>query len=178
MIQSKTEITTGLDTAFGQLSQWFVDQPDTEFEKGPDGKWTSGQHLDHLIRSVAPLNMILNKPKLAIRTLFGKPNRPGRSFGQVLEKHRTKLAGGGQAAGQFLPKPVTVDKKSKMLLSYQGERDRLIRCVDSWQEEQLDSYLLPHPLLGKMLVREMLFFTIFHNQHHLQNLRENYSNSK
>jgi hypothetical protein len=28
-------------------------------------------------------------------------------------------------------------------------------------------YRLPHPLLGKLTVREMLFFTVYHNAHHL-----------
>lgn len=48
MIQSRAEITAGLATAFDQVSQWFLDRQDTEFEKGPNGKWTSGQHLEHL----------------------------------------------------------------------------------------------------------------------------------
>ena len=30
----------------------------------------------------------------------------------------------------------------------------------------LDAVLLPHPLLGKLTVREMLFFTVYHVQHH------------
>ncbi|MGI9541810.1 MAG: DinB family protein [Cyclobacteriaceae bacterium] len=175
MIQSKTEIIEALDAAFDQISQWFVDQPDSEFEKGPDGKWTSGQHLDHLLRSVVPLNIILKKPKLVIRTLFGKPNRTGRTFEKVVENYKTKLASGGKAMGQFVPKPMTVDKKSKMLSNYQQEKGRLIQRLNTWRESQLDSYLLPHPLLGKMLVREMLFFTIYHNHHHLHNLQEEYS---
>lgn len=38
--------------------------------------------------------------------------------------------------------------------------------VDSWTEQDLDTVLLPHPLLGKLTVREMLYFTIYHAQHH------------
>jgi hypothetical protein len=26
---------------------------------------------------------------------------------------------------------------------------------------------LPHPLLGKLTVREMLFFTLYHQRHHV-----------
>jgi hypothetical protein len=29
---------------------------------------------------------------------------------------------------------------------------------------------MPHPLLGKLTVREMLLFTLYHNLHHVQNV--------
>jgi uncharacterized damage-inducible protein DinB len=34
----------------------------------------------------------------------------------------------------------------------------------------LDRLRLPHPALGKLTVREMLFFTIYHNIHHVENV--------
>jgi len=30
----------------------------------------------------------------------------------------------------------------------------------------VDQYQLPHPVLGKLTIREMLFFTIYHNLRH------------
>jgi hypothetical protein len=30
----------------------------------------------------------------------------------------------------------------------------------------LDEYLLPHPLIGKLTIREILYFTIYHNLRH------------
>jgi hypothetical protein len=38
------------------------------------------------------------------------------------------------------------------------------------KEAQLDQYLVPHPLLGKITLRELGYFTIYHTQHHLRNL--------
>jgi len=37
--------------------------------------------------------------------------------------------------------------------------------------QSLDKFMLPHPLLGKLAVREMLFFTMYHNLHHVNNVR-------
>ena len=37
--------------------------------------------------------------------------------------------------------------------------------------DDLDKYVLPHPLLGKVTLREMLYFTIHHNEHHLELLK-------
>jgi hypothetical protein len=39
-----------------------------------------------------------------------------------------------------------------------------------WREADLDRYLLPHPLLGKLTLREMLHFTLYHNYHHVQSV--------
>jgi len=33
-------------------------------------------------------------------------------------------------------------------------------------ETALDLYILPHPLLGKITLREMLYFTAYHVYHH------------
>lgn len=43
---------------------------------------------------------------------------------------------------------------------------RLCASLDSFTEKELDQYVLPHPLLGKLTLREMMFFTIYHVQHH------------
>ena len=38
-------------------------------------------------------------------------------------------------------------------------------------EEELDTYLIPHPLIGKMTLRELLFFTVYHIGHHLKTIK-------
>jgi hypothetical protein len=42
----------------------------------------------------------------------------------------------------------------------------LARALEHWTEMDLDRCRLPHPLLGKITVREMLFFTLYHYEHH------------
>jgi len=46
----------------------------------------------------------------------------------------------------------------------------LARRIDRFSETQLDQLILPHPLLGKLTLREMLYFTIYHVQHHQKQL--------
>ncbi|UPT65903.1 MAG: DinB family protein [Sphingobacteriales bacterium JAD_PAG50586_3] len=38
-------------------------------------------------------------------------------------------------------------------------------------DSKLDTYLVPHPLLGKVTLREILFFTILHTEVHLEILK-------
>ncbi|HRH60621.1 MAG TPA: DinB family protein, partial [Chitinophagaceae bacterium] len=50
--------------------------------------------------------------------------------------------------------------------------DSLCKRVNNKPEDELDVYILPHPLLGKLTLREMLYFTIYHAEHHLKNVEE------
>ena len=47
----------------------------------------------------------------------------------------------------------------------------LILAIIKNEIKDLDVYILPHPLLGKVTLREMLYFTIHHNEHHLELLQ-------
>ena len=50
--------------------------------------------------------------------------------------------------------------------------NRLIAALNHWSEDDLDTYVLPHPALSKTTIREMCFFTIYHNQLHLKDFRQ------
>jgi hypothetical protein len=45
--------------------------------------------------------------------------------------------------------------------------------VEGFSEQQLDLLILPHPLLGKLTLREMIYFTIYHAGHHEKQVIEN-----
>ena len=45
--------------------------------------------------------------------------------------------------------------------------------IERLSEQDLDKYMLPHPLIGKISIREMLYFTIYHVQHHHKSVVEN-----
>jgi hypothetical protein len=53
------------------------------------------------------------------------------------------------------------------------DRDSRGRLANLHRSSQsaLDRWRLPHPLLGRLTVREMLFFTLCHNRHHLEGVR-------
>ena len=62
----------------------------------------------------------------------------------------------------------------KLLDKFQKQGKKLVSTIGKWSDSDLDKYLLPHPLLGKMTIRELLLWTTYHNYHHLNNLKENY----
>lgn len=176
-IQDKLSIHEGLKTQYHTLLGWLKAHPAELFseEKYPD-KWTVGQNAYHLIQSTAPLNQALILPKMALRGLFGKKNeRPERSYPELVQYYQNKLKEGGRAPSKFEPPIITNEQKPEILNRLSTELKKLEKNLDKWSEDQMSKYLLPHPLMGKLTVREMLFFTIYHTGHHHRILVKKYS---
>lgn len=131
-----------------------------------NGKWTPAQHIEHILRAVRPVAMALLVPMWFLRWRFGKPNRPPRDFEGLVQRYKEKLAAGGRASGRFVPPVVPASDVEAIASSLRKAVTALSRRVNNWSEQDLDTVLLPHPLLGKVTVREMLYFTIYHVQHH------------
>jgi len=137
-----------------------------QLEGSRNGKWSPAQHLEHIQRAVRPVGLAMLVPKWFLRWRFGKPNRTPRDYDGLVQRYTEKLAAGGRASGRFVPPVIAASEVERIAASVQSTTQVLIRRVDRWSERDLDRYLLPHPLLGKLTVREMLFFTIYHVQHH------------
>jgi uncharacterized damage-inducible protein DinB len=109
---------------------------------------------------------------LLLLVSFGKAKRQSRSFEEIRETYQGKLKDGAKATGRFVPDEKSGKEKEELLKKWQKISDKLIAALNKWSEEDLDKYRLPHPILGKLTVREMLFFTLYHNTHHVNNVRK------
>ena len=127
-------------------------------------KWSPAEHFEHLYLSAKPLVQVLNKPKIIFRA-FGKPFQPSGDYDNVVERYKLSLQQGGKATGKYIPKMIR--SKAELMFKWQRQKNKLSKIIrNSWTEAELDAYLLPHPLMGKLTVREMLFFTIYHTSYH------------
>lgn len=139
-----------------------------DFCYAPEGKWSAAQQLDHIVRSVSPVNRALGLPKFGIQWKFGTANRPSQTFEGLVEKYNRKLQEGGKSSGRFIPPPIETAQKEKLLTKLTNMVSKLCSKTEKYSEEGLDKYILPHPLLGKLTLREMLYFTAYHVEHHRQ----------
>jgi len=85
--------------------------------------------------------------------------------------YKAEIAKGAQASGRFLPDQQSPaegaeEKKTELLERWSKASTDLVLVAEKWNDSELDEYLLPHPLIGKLTIREMLFFTIYHNLRH------------
>lgn len=168
---NKETIKTILEKSFTDFTTFTDTLSDHRFIVSPEGKWSAGQQLDHLIRSAKPVNTAMSLPKILLR-FFGKPASRSRSYEQVAESYRQVLQHGGVAARPYIPPVTEAEQRGILQLQFHQQKERLLQQIDQWTEEELDKYQVPHPHLGRMTIREVLYFTAYHNQHHLQTLEQ------
>lgn len=163
---TKQEIIRHLNKNHTDFVRHIEQLNDIRFMFAPTDKWTAGQQLDHIYRAVSPVLLAFTLPKFIPSLFFGTANRPSRDYDGVVQKYHSKLATGGVASGRFVPKSVNLQQRRSLQTGLLATVEKLCRQIDKCSEEQLDKYILPHPLLGKITFREMLYFTIYHVEHH------------
>lgn len=163
---NKQEITDALNEKHDKFINYLSGLPEEIFIKQYSGKWSAGQQLEHIFLSVKPVRQALSLPAFILRMIWGKSNRPGRNYDTLVIKYQQKLAEGGKAPNRFVPEPVSLERRKGLIQLLSAEIETLNKNTGRFSESELDRYVLPHPLLGKLTLREMLLFTIYHVQHH------------
>lgn len=167
MIFTKEEILTSIEDSFSSCARFVAAQNENEFTITPGGKWSAGQHLEHLIKTTKPVNMALGMPLILVRWMFGKPNRAERTYDELVKKYKGKLSAGAKAPPIFIPPKISFEQRAQKLDQFLALKEKLKKSIAVLPADKISGYLLPHPLLGKLTLREMLYFTIYHTQHHL-----------
>ena len=138
--------------------------PETLFFQQPHPeKWSVGQNIQHLFQSSKPLVGLFGKPESMEQ--FGRSPRSSYSYEEVATRYKTAL----QTPPPFLLAYRHLDtegSKADMLANYRSLTAKLLERAALFSEADLDSYQIPHPLLGLLTVREFLHFTAFHTRHH------------
>lgn len=174
MIQERYEIEVAITEHFDAVSKFIQNQPDDLFEKQVHERWTTGQELDHLVRCASPVNLALSLPKIALRLRFGKRTHTPRDYDGVVKTYQDVLANGGKAGGPYIPPTVALAKKANLLQKFNHEKQKMLKLIHKWDDTALDNRVILHPLIGKMTIREILFFTVYHTQHHLKSMNTHY----
>ena len=123
--------------------------------------------MDHLILSTMGIASALARPK-EFFDRFGKPDQPSRSC-EALYQEFFPFITGRKAPVNMTPDANAPKSKEELLESWRMIRSKYSeRLPANWQEEELDRHCVMHPAFGRITMREMLFFIIFHNEHHLR----------
>jgi len=145
-----------------------------QFWSRRDCKWSPADNVHHLMISTAPVTRALRIPRLMLRACFGVKRTPSRSGEALRSAYRDGLAAGATAGRYAPPRGVVpveaVACQRRLVLQCEGAVLSLENAIEPWREEDLCRYRLPHPVLGLLTVREMLMFTLFHFDHHRENV--------
>ncbi len=174
---TKDEITELLQEKHQTLLDWLESHDDEKWEIGPESKWTTGQQALHLLQSIKPLNDALSMPKFLLKYKFGKANRAVRDFNAIVKRYQERLSEVpegltfGPSRNMKVPK---LKDKPYILNRLQVENKKLQYKTQKWKDKDLNNFILPHPLMGKMPVREIVMWTAYHIEHHTKQLQEKY----
>ncbi len=167
----KSEIISRLKTAHSTFCESAFQLPNPTFAIGE--KWSVSQNVDHINISLKRLGAFLGLPKSDIRKLYGTPESASMTYNELTNIYLQAISNGTKATAPFIPE-LNPDGNIESLIS-QGKNwlEVLTSTLQNWSEEELDLYNCPHPALGLITIREILYFTIYHVQHHDKIIKKN-----
>ena len=176
---TKTDLIAQIRQVQSALAQTVEGLSAEQFDRGSVEAWSAASYLKHLILSVKPFAKALTMPKEQMQSMFGKPERTSRNYEELVAFYKQRLAEGVRAEDFNGVTPVayrlpegTEDVKAYLMEVWHDAHNRLLQVLDNWNEDELDSYQLPHPALGLITLREMLFFTVHHNTLHWHDIQQ------
>lgn len=172
-LRTREDILGALVASEKEVAAFFSSLSSEELALRVGSAWTASEQLDHLNISISAVAKGFALPKLLLRLRFGRSKRPALSYLQLRDGYRARLAAGGRASAAFVPPAAdltasSIDtRRDDLVERWRRRNGRLRKALDSWSEKQLDSIQLPHPLLGTITAHEMLYFAIYHAEHHV-----------
>lgn len=163
---TKEIIIKKLQSNHNEFVDLMLSLSENDFTFSVNDKWTAGQQFEHIYLSVSPLTKALKLPTILLKLIFGKANRPSKDYDALVKKYYDKLEKGGAASGRFVPKQIEFQQRDVFARRLIKTVNQLCKTVDKFSEAEIDIVILPHPLLGKLTLREMLYFTMYHVEHH------------
>jgi hypothetical protein len=145
---------------------------DQQFLYNYNEKWTAGQQLSHIYLTLIPFLKVLPS-KDFILSKFGKIDRPTWNYETVIEKYLTTTL---KAPSQYLPEKIILQQKATICTDLQAILKNISQLLDQYAEEEFDTFVLPHPLLGNLTIREMFYLMTYHPTHHLNQTKLNLKN--
>lgn len=161
---NKSEIVVNLNTAHSAFWETAIQLPNPTISV--NGKWSVCQNVQHITIALLRVSNFLALPKFRIKSDYGLSERVSTNSESMFKLFRNSLEKGVNTTEAFMPE-ANLETSFKELVKQGNDRlGMFISNLKNWSEEELEMYNCPHPVFGKMTVREILYFTIYHAQHH------------
>ncbi len=167
---NNAELVELLNAKFDAFKSYLNSLSDEELIRSVDSKWNALEHAEHLYRSLKLLPPLYATPSFLLLWKFGKANRPSRTYQEIVQKYQDKLATKDVSNNPFAAKKGKVLLKKEIDLRLESTVKKLNKQLLRISPKKLDLCILPHPLLGKITLREMALFSAYHIEHHLVGL--------
>lgn len=163
----KEELTDKLVSTHKNFEKYLLSLSTEELHHKPNGKWSAFQQLAHIVVCLKPLVQVYGMPTNMIAMMFGRSEEDLIfSYNDHVAAYEAKLAAGGKAPAQFWPENVQASEVKTLCKILEDRVLALTKGLRNISEEDLNALQIPHPLLGEISLREMLYNAIYHVQHH------------
>lgn len=152
---------------------YIYDLSSKDFDYSIGEKWTAGQQMQHIVLSLSSLSKVFQMPKEMLEAKFGRLERPSKSYDEIVAIYLSFLSQGYKAPPHYLPAVISYKSKSELISNLSQVVEDLCIKINSFNEEELDSFCIHHPSLGKVSLREMLYHAIYHVAHHQELTKKN-----
>ena len=167
------ELKNELQEVHSKFASYVLALTDPEFCSTPQPeKWSAGQQLQHIVLSVGTLNRAIGNPDFMRSIEEMEPQRPPMGFEELSAVYKRVIKKGTQAPARFVPAAIPTDQKAQVAEALRKAVGELCNLLDEYGD-RLDAFTLPHPFIGRLSLREMVYFTICHAEHHFSIAKQN-----
>jgi hypothetical protein len=177
-IYAKSDIIARLKALQADVSETVATMTPEQFERVTGEEWSAADYLKHLILSVKPFARVISMPLDKLHDMFGTADRDSMTYEALVALYHQRLDEGMRAEKvpsvtpvEYRLPPDTTDLKSALLTAWNEGNDRLLAALENLDDAALDRYQLPHPAVGLITLREMLYFTVYHNNMHWRDIQ-------
>lgn len=152
------------------IADFFRKLKQDDFFVSKQGKWSPAEQLEHLCLSYNNTNKALqhkNGLEESARASYRSYSGISSLYQQALTsapKHLTEQ-------NPFMPKVLASSSQQELIKHYLSATKALRQTVNDFSEFDLDHKTLNNPFLGRLSIRECIFFLLHHDKHHVINLQ-------
>jgi hypothetical protein len=164
------EILEALESNAARIADFYRTLSDAAILTGDSDHWGPGHHLVHLTQTSAAVTRGLRSSELPAHA-----HRRSRSYAEVRDAAAASLAATSKERHLERGRAVSVapgTRRDELVGAFVSASEQLRAAAGAWDDAALDHRAMRHPLAGEMTVREMLFFCVFHERHHLRQVQE------
>ena len=167
-------ILSDTQNAFATLSDLVVKHEDRWAYRPAADRWTFAEHAEHLWLAGLSIASVL-KQEASFFQKIPPLSREAKSFDTLKLEYFERIRSGMKAFSKQIPP----NDFNKTAAEFQQQWKALLdktadRLLTFWTVERLLKETVPHPALGIISVRELLFFQEFHIDHHISTLENEY----
>jgi hypothetical protein len=162
---SLMDIHQALSAQQVQVRSHFNALSESEFFAHEAERWSPAQHVAHL--TVVCRNVTRG---LQSKDRLPDVDHSSRDYETIRQTYLNALAQapasiiGNNPFITALPDHAT---QAQVIRDYALASDALLSALTHWNDSELDSKGMKHPLIGTLSVREMLHFVRYHERHHM-----------